>query len=260
MSAALVKYDEARRALAEAHRIDEVKDVADKAAAMALYARQAKDGELIALATEIRRRAERRLGEIMEGERKAGQLAKPPNPKRRVAKKPDDPPSLAEQGISKSLADRARKAAALPEEKFEAHVAQTVRGAVASMEGKAARQVEKRARWRQRELDLAGRITALPEKKIGVIYADPPWKFEVYNEDTGSDRAAANNYPVMDLEAIKALPVPAIARCFYGRRRRCCRPRSRSWRRGASPTSRRLSGRRTMTGPAIGSAIASRFF
>jgi hypothetical protein len=127
MTAALVKYDEARRALAEAHRVDEVKDVADKAAAMQHYARQAKDGELIAYATEIRKRAERRLGQIMAEEREADRLAKPPNPKRRVAKKPDDPPTLAEQGIGKALADRARKAAALPEDEFEAKVAQTVK-------------------------------------------------------------------------------------------------------------------------------------
>ena len=40
------------------------------------HAKQAKDPELIALATEIRKRAERRLGELMAAERKAGLLAK----------------------------------------------------------------------------------------------------------------------------------------------------------------------------------------
>jgi N6-adenosine-specific RNA methylase IME4 len=213
MSAALVKYDEARRALAEAHRVDEVKTIADKAAALQLYARQAKDGELIALATEIRRRAERRLGELIAESRKTGRLAKPPNPKRRVAKKPDDPPTLAEQGISKSLADRARKAAAMLMEKFEAHVVHAVQRAVASTEGRAERQAEKRERRRQRELDLAAKITALPDRKFGVIYADPPWKFEPYSADTGMDRAADNHYPTMDLAAIKALPVPAAGDC-----------------------------------------------
>jgi N6-adenosine-specific RNA methylase IME4 len=210
----LVRYDAARRALAEAHCVDEVKDIRDKAAAMQLYARQAKDGELIAMATEIRRRAERRLGEIMAEERKAGRLAKPPNPKRRVAKRPDDPPTLAKRGISKSLADRARKAAAIPEGEFEAHVAQTVEGAVTSMEGKAARQAEKRERRRQRELELAAKITALPEKKYGVIYADPPWRFEPYSAKTGMDRAADNHYPTMDVEAIKVLAaIPAADDC-----------------------------------------------
>src|ERR1700719_884254 len=115
MSAALVKYDEARRALAEAHAVDEVKDIRDRAVAMEVYAKQAKDGELIAYATEIRRRAERRLGELMAEERKAGKLAKGGQPHQRKQKSTGsrkDPvaPTLADQGVGKALADRARKA------------------------------------------------------------------------------------------------------------------------------------------------------
>src|SRR6478672_13171678 len=75
-SMSLMKYNAACRAVVEAHRIDEVKDIRDKAVAMSAYAKQAKDGGLIAHATAIRKRAERRLGELMEDDRKAGKLAK----------------------------------------------------------------------------------------------------------------------------------------------------------------------------------------
>jgi N6-adenosine-specific RNA methylase IME4 len=44
-----------------------------------------------------------------------------------------------------------------------------------------------------------------------VLYADPPWHFEVYNERSGVERAAGNHYPTMPLEEICALPVSYLA-------------------------------------------------
>lgn len=76
-----------------------------------------------------------------------------------------------------------------------------------------AKSASKKRKRQQRELELGDKITALPEKRYGVIYADPPWKFEPYSDDTGMDRAADNHYPTMDTEAIKRLAVPAASDC-----------------------------------------------
>jgi hypothetical protein len=70
------KYQAARQALAECLRVDEVKTMRDKALAMEVYALQQKDADLISASVYIRKRAERRIGELMEEERKAGLLPK----------------------------------------------------------------------------------------------------------------------------------------------------------------------------------------
>ncbi len=62
---ALTHYDAARRSLAEARRIDEVREIADKAAAIMEYARRAKNHDMEVDAAEIRIRAERRYGELL---------------------------------------------------------------------------------------------------------------------------------------------------------------------------------------------------
>lgn len=69
----------------------------------------------------------------------------------------------------------------------------------------------KARRRAEREQTLATRITALPDARFGVIYADPEWQFAVRSEATGRDRSAENHYPTSPLEVIKARPVAKIA-------------------------------------------------
>jgi N6-adenosine-specific RNA methylase IME4 len=47
----------------------------------------------------------------------------------------------------------------------------------------------------------------LPPGTYAVIYADPPWRYD--HPSKSESRAVENQYPTMELDAIKALPVPA---------------------------------------------------
>jgi hypothetical protein len=117
---ALVKYDAACRALAEAASVDEVKEIRNQARALKHYARMANNRELEADATAIRIRAERRVGEMME-QGKNDRAGHGGDRKSRVPGKPLKP-TLTDAGINKSLANRARKLAALSRDDFEALV------------------------------------------------------------------------------------------------------------------------------------------
>ena len=211
-----VNYTAARKALSTCVRVDEVKHIRDQAVAMVVYAKQAKDGELVSLATEIRERATRKLGEMMEDQRHAGSLKRGGDRRSKVKQRPLN---LADQGVDKHLADRARKAAAMPEDKFEASVAKKAKIAVAAVENeravitaaREATQKDKKAKRAAREQALAAKQQALPEKKYGVILADPEWRFEVWSRETGLDRAADNHYPTSTTEVIKSRDVPSIA-------------------------------------------------
>lgn len=204
----LVRYDAACRAIADAKAVDEVKDIRDKAVAMAAYARQAKNHELEADAVEIRMRATRRLDQMRQAQKETMGLNEGGRPKTGFPDNPVSKPTLASQGIDKNLAHQARMLGAMSDEKFEVKIAEA-RDAVNRAVRTVVTQDDKAERRAERERDLGAAQRALPSKKYGVIYADPPWHFQPYSNATGMDRAADNHYPTMDLAAIMALPVPA---------------------------------------------------
>jgi hypothetical protein len=76
--------------------------------------------------------------------------------------------------------------------------------------------VAKQIRRDERERDLAAATESasrtLGTKVYGVIYADPPWPFDVWSEETGMDRAAAMPLPTMTSGSFIAASHAALRR------------------------------------------------
>jgi N6-adenosine-specific RNA methylase IME4 len=72
-------------------------------------------------------------------------------------------------------------------------------------------QGDKKTARAERERALGTKQLALPDKRYGVIVADPEWNDTVWSEETGMDRHAGNHYPTSDAKAIEARPVADIA-------------------------------------------------
>jgi N6-adenosine-specific RNA methylase IME4 len=212
MATELVRYDAAcwalGQALATAKIIDDVKEIRNAADAMRTYARQAKNKALEMDAAEIRIRAERRVGELIAAQKESVGLASGGGDKKsdhRVHTRPTDPPTLAEAGIDKHLADRARKFAAVSLEAFE-HLIREWR---ARVEAETERVTVNLLRLGEREQIRRDRpAPSMPPGLFRLIYADPPWRYEHIETES---RAIENHYPTMALEDICALEVPAAA-------------------------------------------------
>ncbi len=218
----LVRYNAALLAIAEAKAVDELLTIRDSADALRAAARVANNKQAEVDMAEIRFRAERRVGEMMAEQRRSEGLSEGGRPtKTGFQKNPvSSKATLAEAGIDKNLADRARKLAAIPQQEFNSIVGDW-RGRVEA-EGERVtvnllKAGEKRLSRDEKEAALAQRIRvgvdALNQGQFGVILADPPWRFEPYSRDTGMDRAADNHYPTMDAGAIAELEVPAADDC-----------------------------------------------
>lgn len=127
-SPGLQSFETAKAALAACRRVDEAKDIRDKAAGMAAYAKMANDHSLEADAVEIRMRATRRVDELIKAQAStvglnSGAL------RRGLGNNPrDDRPTLNSQGIDKNLANEARKLGAMSANEFEDAVKQKRNG------------------------------------------------------------------------------------------------------------------------------------
>jgi|1_EtaG_2_1085319.scaffolds.fasta_scaffold16790_2 N6-adenosine-specific RNA methylase IME4 len=195
----LVRYEAARKALAEAHRVDEVKSIRDKAEAMRMYGKQANDTELVNWAAEIKIRAERKCGELLgdmaqRGERPQGR------------RKESHAVTLSDIGLSNKQSSRYQQIAKVPKADFEQHIAE-----VKDKGGELTSAGVRRLVRAEHVKDIASGVRKqidVPEGKYGVIYADPPWRYDFAKAQS---RQIENQYPTMALDEICALPVQDLA-------------------------------------------------
>lgn len=193
----LVHYDQARRELALASSIDEVKMIRDQAEAIRQYIKQQKGSfEMQNQAAEIKLRAERRAGEILK-EREIPVANQYSATSHDVIKQP---PTLKELEITPMQSMRWQAEAEIPEERFEQFIAET-KAAAEELTSKAALNIALKMKHEEERKDKVSR--PLPEGIFNVIYADPPWKYE----NSGFAMSAEKHYEVMDLYDIQVLPI-----------------------------------------------------
>lgn len=226
MSVALVKFDAAKRALAEARSIDKVKDIRDKAEALRLYIRQQGEGlEMQNDIAEIKIRAERRAGELLAemekakggGDTSTGSRVEPVQ----------EPPTLAQIGVTKQQSHRWQRAAHIPEEVFEQHVTEVKSANDKELTSAGVQRLAKKLEQQEREqnnkavnakviangdsLIIIGDARAIDlsqfPHRYQVIVADPPWHYRV----SKGQGVTKDQYETLTVSELEDMPVDELA-------------------------------------------------
>lgn len=197
-SEALARIDSARRALAQATSVPDVKLIRDQVSAIEHYLKRQKyTGAAIADASELKLRAERRLGELLDVTVKPGKRAD-------IVTTGDNKKLPA--GISRNQSSRWQMVAAVPGPKFEDHVA-AVRRKLAPLTTSGVVKIATRKKRVQKILDISAvnpNLNTFDGERFPILYADPPWRYEHVKTES---RAIENQYPTLALPDICALTV-----------------------------------------------------
>jgi len=152
-------YNAARRAISQCASIDECKEWSDKAAALASYAKQAKDDQLEKMASRIRARATRRAGELLK-QIEPG-INRHTNSRGEGTRPSSRKQAAADAGLSEFQAKTAQRLANVPEDAFEDMVE---RGATVTEIAKAGTQPVEQPRDRAAAKALVAAVHAYADK------------------------------------------------------------------------------------------------
>ena len=211
----IASLERAREVLLHA-TLEDAQEVRSRAEAARVYAKRAKlASELQFRATEIRVRAERRLGELLSSmqRRGPGQYPRAEDQASEVA----GFPTLDELGITRSQSSRWQQIASLSESLFDSYLGK-VKGESRELTTSGLLRLARFVRAKKHASDavvvpgdgiVTGSLDALVEsgEQFGCIYADPPWPYE--NQATRA--ATGNHYPSMTLDDIASLRVAELA-------------------------------------------------
>ncbi|SPB18540.1 hypothetical protein NOV72_05740 [Caballeronia novacaledonica] len=120
-----VRYADMCRAIAQCHQVDEVKQIRDKALALEIYSKQARNTDAERRAADIRLRAERRAGVLLEELAEAemretrGGDRKSKSTSTTLIDRPVAP-TLANLGITRDQSSKWQQLAKIPEAQFDA--------------------------------------------------------------------------------------------------------------------------------------------
>lgn len=210
----LAQYERARAALAEIVNVNDAVSLLDELAHLRLHAKRVQDRMLMADAAELQFKAEVRLGELLIEAEKRGflRVGRPKKPDPENTSEPEGF-TLKEIGVGHKLSAGAQHKASISE---QAQLAMIERMRDRILSGGATvidvvtKSAEKKERRASREKVLAAVQTALPDKRYGVILADPEWKHVPWS-DQGMLKAADNHYPTSPTDEICKRPVQSIA-------------------------------------------------
>jgi len=208
---ALIKLDVARKALAAAKNIPDVKKLHDQARTAVEYYKRRREysHESAADAAELAIRAERRLGELLaaEGDRR-GALAE-------KGRKSQGGTSLPlPEGISRSQSHRWQLVATVPTKDFEAHVESVREKQETVTTTGLVRLAKEQGREKRRDVNREKVQNAtdptLGGAKFATIVVDPPWD---WGDEGDADQLgrARPTYATKTLDEIRAHPIGELS-------------------------------------------------